>query len=140
MVSEASEAESVKSGWFPGVTVSVTKGFWVSPPPYALTVMGYVPTAVLAPTLIVMVELPAPGAPIVAGEKLTVVPAGTPTAVNVMGLLKPLETAVEITDVPCPPCATVKAPGEVETAKFGAVLPPVNCSELCCFYFTWSLD
>lgn len=81
----------------------------------------------LAPTLIVMVELPAPGAAIVLGAKLTVVPTGTPAAVNVIGLLKPLETVVEITELPCDPCATVKLPGEVDTAKSGAGLPPVNC-------------
>ena len=58
----------------------------------------------LAPTLKVMVELPAPGAAIVLGVKLTVVPAGAPTADNVMALLKPLEIVVEIAAVPCDPC------------------------------------
>src|SRR5208283_1368720 len=74
-----------------------------------------------------MVELPAPGATIVLGTKLTVVPAGAPTADNVMGLLKPPETVVEITVVPSDPSGIVTVPGEVETARFGAGLPPFSC-------------
>ena len=65
-----------------------------------VTVMGYVPTSVLAPTVRVMVELPEPGAGIVCGLKLTVVPVGTPVADRLIGLLKPPLTAVVIVDVP----------------------------------------
>src|SRR5271157_5030963 len=75
----------------------------------------------------VRVELPAPGAAMVLGVKLTVAPAGTPADDSVIALLKPPETVVEITDVPCEPSGTVSVPGEVETAKLGAELPPVSC-------------
>ena len=97
-VSEAGEAEMLKLGT--AVTVSVTVvPCWI-PPPFPVTVMGYVPTSVLAPTVMVIVELPAPGAGIVCGLKLTVVPVGTPVADRLIGLLKPPLTAVVIVDVP----------------------------------------
>ena len=68
-----------------------------------------------------MVELPAPGAAMVAGVKLTVVPAGTPAADKVMALLKPLETVVEITERSLRRLAqSSKLPGEIDTAKFGS--------------------
>ncbi len=59
------------------------------PPPVPVTVMGYVPTGVLEPTVNVMVEVPLPGAGIVAGLKLAVVPEGKPEADKLMLLLKP---------------------------------------------------
>ena len=43
----------------------------------------------LDPTVMVMVELPEPGAAIGLGLKLTVVPDGTPDADRLMALLKP---------------------------------------------------
>ena len=54
----------------------------------------------LAPTLMVMVELPEPGAGIGLGLKLTVVPDGTPDADRLMALLKPPLMVVVIVDVP----------------------------------------
>ena len=54
----------------------------------------------LAPTVMVMVELPEPGAGIVWGLKLTVVPAGTPEADRLIALLKPLLMAVVIVELP----------------------------------------
>ena len=95
---EAGEAEIVKLGT--AVTVSVTVAVRWIPPPLPVTVIGYVPTGVLVPTVIVMVELPAPGAGIVCGLKLTVVPAGTPEADKLIELLKPPLTVVVIVDVP----------------------------------------
>jgi hypothetical protein len=62
--------------------------------------MGYVPSGVLAPTVIVMVELPAPGAGIVLGLKLTVVPVGAPVADRLIALLKPPLIVVVIVEVP----------------------------------------
>ena len=70
----------------------------------------------LAGTVMVRVELPAPGAAIVAGLKLAVTPWGRATAVGVMELLKPPETVVVITDVPCDPSGTDTVPGEIEAA------------------------
>ncbi len=54
----------------------------------------------LAPTVMVMVELPEPGAGIVCGLKLTVVPVGTPVADKVIELLKPPLTLVVMVDIP----------------------------------------
>ena len=54
----------------------------------------------LAPTVMVMVELPAPGAGIVLGLKLTVVPVGTPVADRLIELLNPPLTVVVIVEVP----------------------------------------
>ena len=100
MVSEAGEAEIVKLGWPPAVTVSVTVVLCWIPPPLPVTVMGYVPTGVLLPTVMVMVELPAPGAGIVLGLKLTDVPEGAPELDRLMELLKPPLIVAVIVDVP----------------------------------------
>ena len=54
----------------------------------------------LDPTVIVMVELPEPGAGIVVGLKVTVVPAGMPEADRLIALLKPPLMAVVMVDVP----------------------------------------
>ena len=54
----------------------------------------------LAPTVMVMVELPEPGAGIGLGLKLTVVPDGTPEADKLIALLKPPLIAVVMVDVP----------------------------------------
>ena len=48
----------------------------------------------------VMVELPEPGAGIVCGLKLTVVPVGMPEADRLIALLKPPLTSVVMVDVP----------------------------------------
>src|SRR5208282_2323331 len=101
-LSDDGEAEMVKFG--AAVTVSVTVVFCWMPPPLPVTVRGYVPTGVLAPTVIVMVELPEPGAGIGSGLKLTVVPDGIPDAERVIALLKPPLMAVVIVDVPWFPC------------------------------------
>ena len=54
----------------------------------------------LLPTVMVMVELPEPGAGIGFGLKLTVVPEGTPEADSVIALLNPPLMVVVIVDVP----------------------------------------
>ena len=82
------------------VTVSVTMVFCWMPPPLPVTVMGYVPVGVLPPTVMVMVELPEPGAGMVCGLKLTVVPEGTPEAERLIALLKPPLIVVVIVEVP----------------------------------------
>ena len=55
---------------------------------------------VLVPTVIVMVELPAPGAAMEAGRKLTVVPVGMPLADSAMALLKLPLMAVVMVELP----------------------------------------
>src|SRR5208282_2419600 len=100
MLSEAGEAEIVKFGCCCAVTVSVTVVFCWIPPPLPVTVIGYVPTGVLLPTVMVIVEVPAPGAAIGLGLKLTVVPEGMPDADRLIALLKPPPIVVVIVDVP----------------------------------------
>ncbi len=128
-MSEAGEAEMVKLGT--AVTVSVTVVLCWVPPPLPVTVMGYVPTAVLAPTVMVMVELPAPGAGIVCGLKLTVVPVGTPVADRLIELLKPPLTTVVIVDVPRLPCMTMSEAGEAEMVKLGTAVTVSVTVVLC---------
>ena len=82
------------------VTVKVTVVLCCVPPPLPVTVMGYVPTAVPAPTVMVMVDCPEPGAGIVCGLKPTVVPVGAPEADRLIALLKPPLTVVVMVDVP----------------------------------------
>ena len=55
---------------------------------------------VFDPTVIVIAELPEPGAGIEVGLKATVVPTGTPEADKLMALLKPPLTVVVIVDPP----------------------------------------
>ena len=52
------------------------------------------------PTLIVMVELPLPGAGMLVGLKVTAVPEGWPEADRPMELLKPPLTVVVMVEVP----------------------------------------
>src|SRR5208337_3287481 len=119
MLSDAGEAEIVKFGCCWAVTVSVKVAFCWTPPPFPVTVMGYVPVGVLDPTVMVMVELPEPGAGIGLGLKLTVVPVGTPEADRVMALLKPPLTVVVMVDVPGLPWTTLSEAGDAESAKLG---------------------
>ena len=85
------------------------------------------PTAVLLPTAIVMVDEPEPGAAIGLGLKLTVVPVGTPLADRLMALLKPPLTVVVMVEVPCAPCATLTEDGAALMVKSaGAVTESVT--------------
>lgn len=94
------------------------------PAPEAVTIMGYVPVAVVLPTVTVMVEEPEPGAGIVLGLKLTVVPAGAPDADKAMELLNPPLTVVVIVEGACDPWATVSEVGAAERLKLGE--PPLD--------------
>ena len=62
--------------------------------------MGYVPGAVPVPTVMVIAEVPEPGAGIVLGLKLMVVPEGAPVAVSETALLKPPLIADVIVEAP----------------------------------------
>ena len=75
-----------------------------------------------APTVTDIVEEPEPGAGIVLGVKVNVCALPSPTAVNAMAELKPLETAVVITAVPVPPFETVIDVGDALTVKVGTAL------------------
>src|SRR5271166_5513756 len=117
MLSDAGEAESVK--FDAAVTVSVTVVLCWIPPPLPVTVMGYVPVGVLEPTVMLIVEVPAPGAGIVLGLKLTVVPDGAPEADRAIALLNPPLIVVVIVEVPWFPCWMLSEAGEADTEKLG---------------------
>ena len=57
----------------------------------------------VAPTLTVITDVPDPGARIMLGRKLTVVPVGAPVAVRATELLKPPVAEVVMVEVPCVP-------------------------------------
>jgi hypothetical protein len=88
-----------------------------------VTVIGYLPTAVLAPTAIVIADVPPPGAGIVLGLKLTVVPEGTPVADKPIPLLNPPLTVVVIVELPWVPCEMLRAEGDADTVKLGLLFP-----------------
>lgn len=81
----------------------------------------------LAPTAMVIVEVPEPGAGMVAGLKVTVVPVGAPAADNAIALLNPPLIVLVIVEVPWLPWATLREVGEAEIAKLaGAVTVSVT--------------
>src|SRR5579885_2206277 len=88
----------------------------VIPPPFAVTVILWVPTEMLGPTLIDMVEVPLPGAGMVLGLKL----APLKLAVSAIDELKPPVAAVVIVEVPVAPCLITSLVGFALTVK----LPP----------------
>ena len=114
----------VKSGWVGTVTVSRTVADCVTPPPLAVTVMGYVPNAVFAAKVKVIIEVPAPGAGRVVGRKVIVAPPGAPEEDRLIALLKAPISKVETSMVPYSPCPTLIAPG-TSIANVGAV-------DICC--------
>lgn len=61
-------------------TVTTSDTVWVTLPPFAVMVMVWLPTAALVAALKVRTLVPEPGAARLAGEKLAVMPAGTPFA------------------------------------------------------------
>ena len=80
-----------------------------------------VPVVAVLLAVNVSVELPLPGAAIVAGLKLAVTPLGNPEIERAMDELKPLETEVEIVLVAELPCVTDRLVGEALRAKAGLV-------------------
>src|SRR5271166_4502012 len=107
-------------GGRPPVTVRFTGVLCCTPPPLPVTVIGYVPVAVLLPTVTVSIELPAPGAEIVVGFKFRVVPAGAPEAERLMELLNPLNGNVVMVEMPGLPCGIASDEGEAPIAKVDA--------------------
>ena len=99
----AGVTEILKSGCTPAATVSVKVVISRAPPPVPVIVIGYVPTAVVLPTAMVIVEVPPPGAGMGLGLKLIVVPVGVPVAARLIALLKPLLIIAVIVLVACVP-------------------------------------
>jgi hypothetical protein len=126
-VSEAGDVLMLKSPLLAElVTVKATLVVCVTPPPEPVTVMVYVPVAVVEGTVKVRVEVPEPGAAMDEGLKPTVTPLGWPVADRAIALLNPPETAVVIVEVPLLPCTTETELGEAEMVKLGAELVPAS--------------
>lgn len=98
---------------------------WVRPPPFPVIVMVRLPRRAFRLTLIVMVDVPAPGAAIVLGLKVTVKPLA-PDADKETAELKPPEIDVVMVDVPEVDLAMLTVVGDALRVKFGFV--PVTVS------------
>ena len=90
------------------------------------------PTAVPEPTATFMLEVPDPGAVIVLGLRVTVVPVGLPVADSVTALLKPPPIAVVIVEVPCAPCVKLSDDGLALTVKVGCGAVTVKLTVVVC--------
>lgn len=99
----------------------------VTPPPLPVTVIVWVPVPALLFTVIVMLDVPEPGAAIGFGLKLAVTREGRPVADNVIAELKPPEIVVVIVDFPELPLEIVSDDGEALMVKLGLV--PVTVSD-----------
>jgi hypothetical protein len=95
----------------------------VKPPPVPVIVIVWFPALAFLPTLTVIVEVPAPGAAMVLGLKLTASDCPSPVAVRVIAALKPPEILVVIVEVPELPGATVIAVGDALIVKLGVKIP-----------------
>jgi hypothetical protein len=91
----------------------------VLPPPVAVIVIVAAPTAADELADNVRVADPEPGAAIEAGLNAAVTPEGRPDADNDTAELKPPEIAVEMVELPEPPCDTESDDGDAETEKSG---------------------
>src|SRR3974390_1846536 len=97
-LSDDGEADSSKSTVATMVSISVV--VCLTPPPLPVMVMGYVPSVAMRSTLMVIVELPEPGAGIGLGLKAIPTPVGAPEADRLIALLKPPLIVAVIVDVP----------------------------------------
>ena len=89
-------------------------------PELPLTRIRYVPVTVDEPTVIVMVEVPAPV--IEVGPKVTDTPVGWPVGDKEMLESKPFVTVLVIVDVAELPCSSVSAAGEAVRPKPGVLI------------------
>ena len=81
----------------------------------------------------VMLEVPDPGAGIVVGLKVTVVPVGVPLAERDTALLNPPAPTVVIADEPCVPCNSVRAAGNADTVRVCCCdVVTVRLTVVCC--------
>jgi hypothetical protein len=86
-LSAVAEGTSVKVA--AGAMVSVTDAALETPPPVAVSVMGYEPVATELATVKLAIAEPEPGEAMLVGLKTTVKPAGAPLAVKATTELKP---------------------------------------------------
>ena len=122
-VIDVGDALMVKLGLVP-VTVRLTVVVATRLPEVPVTVIGYVPVAVPEPTVIVMVEVPAPV--IEVGLKFTVTLEGWPLADKEMTPSNPPVTVLVMVEVPWLPCVTVTEEGEAESVKPGPCEVPAS--------------
>ena len=94
----------------------VTVVVCVTPPPVPVTMILWVPAGTLLPTLIVIVEVPEPGAGMVLGLKL----ASLVLADKVIAELKPFSAVAVIVTVPELPGAIVIELGDALRVNVGA--------------------
>ncbi len=89
------------------------------------------PTAVVAPTEIVIADEPEPGAAIEPGLKLAVAPVGKPEAESEIEELKFPDRLETIVDDPAPPWGTVRDDVDDESEKLGPkVMSIIGCSSM----------
>ena len=100
----------------------------VTPPPVPVIVIVWFPSAANLPTLTVMVDVPAPGAAMGLGAKVTVWRLPCPEADKVIAELKPPEIVVVIVEVPELPLATLIDEGDAPMVKSGVGEPAVSAS------------
>src|SRR5208283_4016994 len=81
----------------------------------------------------VIVELPEPGADIVLGLKVIVVPEGMPEADRLIVLLKPPLIVVVRLDVPGLPCGMLSEAGEAEMVKLACCAVTVSVTVVVCW-------
>ena len=102
----------------------------MSPPPVAATVRVYTPGAAPYPAEIVKVLLPTPGAAIVEGLKLAVVPTGSPLAESVTMELNPYAAvAATVVDRDCPGITPIPAAPRA-SVRFGDRIVRLNVRSL----------
>jgi len=102
--------------------MSVNLVVWVMPPPVPVIVMLCLPSFAVLPTEIVMVEVPAPGAGMGFGLKVTFWAVPSPEADKVIGPLKPPEIVVVTVAVPELPWARVRVLGDTLMVKLAPAM------------------
>ena len=90
------------------------------------------PVATVEPTVMLIDELPEPGAGMGLVPKLKVTPLGWPEAVRVTAELNPPKTAVVIVVDPPLPWATLRDEGEAEILKVAAPVTVSVTVVFCC--------
>ena len=131
MVRLGGEAEIEKSFGGGAVTVRATLVVCVALVPVPVTVIVYGPGAVDEPTLTVIVE--EPPAVTEVGLNDTVVPDGTPLALNATDCAEPLVTDVETVEEPLAPWATLRLAGYAQMEKsFGGGTVTVRATLVVC--------
>ena len=109
-----------------GVTVNCTVVVCVTLPPFAVIVIDRVPNATVKPAVSFNVAVPDPGALRDDGEKLAVMPPGSPVTLSATAALKLfVPFVVTVTDA-VPPCATLAGPLVLSVRPGGGAIVTVT--------------